>query len=78
MTPQDAESQGLEDGDIVDVSLNNGSRDLDFGDVLIRVSPGYGLEMHLDRDEANAAGLDSGDDSRMAVWYRLRGSKAIS
>lgn len=78
VTLQDAESGGLEDGDIVDGSLNNGRRDLDFGDVLIRVSPGYRLEIHLDRDEANAAGLDSGDDSRMAVSYRLRGSKAIS
>jgi propanediol utilization protein len=32
-----------------------------FRDVLVRVSPDYQLELHLDTDEANAAGLRAGD-----------------
>ena len=57
MTPEDAEVFGVEDGDIVEVEVNNGSRPLTFGNVLIRVSPKFKLEMHIDTDEANAAEL---------------------
>jgi acetate kinase len=57
MTPEDAEIFGVEDGDIVEVEVKNGSRPLTFGNVLIRVSPKFKLEMHIDTDEANAAEL---------------------
>jgi acetate kinase len=57
MTPEDAEVFGVEDGDIVEVEVKNGSRPLTFGNVLIRVSPKFKLEMHIDTDEANAAEL---------------------
>ena len=55
MTPDDAERFGVEDKDVVEVAVDTEGRDLIFGDVLVRVSPKYALEMHLDTDEANAA-----------------------
>jgi acetate kinase len=57
MTPADAEAFGVEEGDVVEVAIDSAGRDLIFGDVLIRVSPKYALEMHVDTDEANAAEL---------------------
>ena len=57
MHPDDAEHFGVEDHDVVEVAIEGTSRELIFGDVLIRVSPKYRLEMHIDTDEGNAAEL---------------------
>ena len=57
MTPDDAEHFGVSDRDVVEVAVSSGERSLVFGDVLIRVSPDFQLEMHIDTDEANAANL---------------------
>jgi acetate kinase len=59
MSPEHALELGLRDRDVVRVEVE-GERSLIFGDVLVRVHPGWELELHLDTDEANAAEIDSG------------------
>jgi acetate kinase len=59
MQPADALYFGVRDRDTVQITVR-GERTLTFGDVLIRVSPDFRLAMHIDTDEANAAGIRSG------------------
>lgn len=57
-TTADAEKMGLENGEIVSVEIpTSNGRNLTFGDVVVRVSDSYALAMHIDTDEANAAGM---------------------
>ena len=67
MTPEDATAFGVENGDIVEVRIDSDGRDLVFGDVLIRVSAKYRLEMHVDTDEANAAELARQDEGMLVA-----------
>ncbi len=67
MTPEDAERLGVKHRDVVAVSVDTEGRDLIFGDVLVRVSPNYALEMHLDTDEANAAEIRPGEAGVLAA-----------
>jgi len=57
MSPVDAVRLGVNDRDIVRVSVTGGGRDLIFDDVIVRVAPSFRLELHLDSDEGNAAGI---------------------
>ena len=59
-TPADAEKYGLEDKQIVCVKVESDGRSLIFDDVIVRVNPNYALAMHIDTDEANAAGTKPG------------------
>lgn len=61
MHTSDAEKYGLKDKDIVLVKVN-GPRGLIFDNVLVRVNDQYALDMHLDVEEGNAAGLKNGDE----------------
>lgn len=65
MTPEDAERFQVSDMDIVDVEVNSNGRGLTFGNVMIRVSPKYKLEMHIDTDEGNAAELSNGAEGTL-------------
>jgi len=56
--PQTAAELGIKNYDRVKVDTT-GARDLLFENVLVRVSPEFKLAMHIDTDEANAAGIDS-------------------
>jgi putative phosphotransacetylase len=58
MTPDDASSFGVKDKQIVSVKVSNASRTLIYGDVVVRVRQNFALAMHIDTDEANAAGLN--------------------
>jgi len=61
MTPEDAAEFGVKDGDFISLRAC-GERMLTFHRVLVRVSERFALEVHLDTDEANAAGLRNGDE----------------
>lgn len=57
LTPADAEAFGVTNGQIVSVEVQEETgRRLVFCDTVCRVSPKYALAMHIDTDEANAAG----------------------
>jgi len=60
MGPADATRLGLADHDTVAVRVDSAGRDLTFNDVSVRVAPEFALELHLDTDEANAAGITPG------------------
>lgn len=55
MTTKDAEVFGVKNGEIVNVVVNTKDRKTIFGDVVVRVKDSFGLAMHIDTDEANAA-----------------------
>ncbi|MCC5988036.1 MAG: acetate/propionate family kinase [Pararhodobacter sp.] len=55
--PEEAVAMGLADGQLVDVRIDGSERGLTFTRVLVRVQDGAFTEMHIDTDEANAAGI---------------------
>ncbi len=59
MSPSEAEIFGLKDGDYVDIDVN-GKRRTRWFDVQVRVHKDFRLEMHVDTDDANAAGIGNG------------------
>lgn len=60
MRPEQAAALGVKDKDLVEVETF-GERSGVFGDVLIRVSENFQMEMHVDVDEANACSLSNND-----------------
>lgn len=56
VTPEEAAQLGLSDKEIVSVKLS-GEREVTFGETVVRVSPKFAAAMHIDTDEANAAGI---------------------
>lgn len=60
MHPDDARRMGVVDKERVTVTVH-GERELIFSNVIIRVSPKFALEMHIDVDEANAGRIKNND-----------------
>lgn len=58
MNPEQAKDYGVGDKDLIKVRVE-GDREMTMGDVIVRVNPEYDLDMHIDTDEANAAGLNN-------------------
>ena len=59
MSPSDGEKFGVRDGDYIDVDVE-GKRRTRWFDVQVRVHKDFRLEMHVDTDDANAAGIGNG------------------
>ena len=59
-SPEDMSKLGVKNGQTVKLSID-GPRALVFDNVEVRVSEGFHLAVHLDVDEANAAGIKSGN-----------------
>ncbi|MBE0576836.1 MAG: acetate/propionate family kinase [Desulfuromonadales bacterium] len=74
MSNEEAEHLGIHSGDEVEVAITGGSRDLVFRQVLVRISPDYRLEMHIDIDEASSAGLPIDPDG---TYCRFGGGENI-
>ena len=55
--PEDAEKVGIVDKQIIKLSVKSEERSIIFDDVIARVSSKAATAVHLDTDEANAAGI---------------------
>ena len=60
MTDEDAAEFGVADGDFCKVRYG-GEKGTIFENVLVRTKDSYKLQIHLDTDDGNAAGIENGD-----------------
>lgn len=59
LTPEYAKAHGIKDNDRVDVEIDT-VKPTKFYDVQVRVRDDFNIEMHIDTDDANSAGLKNG------------------
>ncbi|MFM9327022.1 phosphate propanoyltransferase [Paenibacillus mesotrionivorans] len=62
----DAEKWGIKDKQLLSVKVKS-ERPVIFEDVIARVSDSFALDMHIDTDEANAAGVKNGDQAEVLL-----------
>lgn len=67
VAPGDAKRLGVADGDRLAVECGPAGRRVTLHDVLVRMGPTHATELHLDVDEANAAGVRSGDTAAIVA-----------
>lgn len=65
-SPADAEMYGVVDQQKVKIK-SSGERSVIFDEVIARVHATYALDCHIDMDEANAAGIASGDQVELLL-----------
>ena len=75
LSEADSRRWGLADGDLLDIRCGVGQRAITFHGVLVRASPNYATELHLDVDEANAASLKTGDRATIVAWQSGRSTR---
>jgi putative phosphotransacetylase len=66
LNPQDAERLKVKNDDIVKVRTT-GVRAITFENIQIRIGDKFLLQMHLDTDDANAAGIRGGDSAELII-----------
>ena len=66
LNPTEAEYYGVQDRDAVQIRIG-GRRALTLGNVRIRVHPNVIAQVHLDTDDANAAGLRGGEGVELLI-----------
>lgn len=74
LNPERAAQLSIVNGEMVDIAVDS-PRGLTFQNVVARVSPDYMPEIHVDTDEANAAGLKTGDYAKI---IKRQGHVALS
>ena len=75
LSPSDSRRWGLRDGDRLDVRCGQGARGVTYHDVLVRSGDAHATELHLDGDEARAAGVRTGDTASILGWRGPSGSR---
>jgi putative phosphotransacetylase len=63
--PKDAENSGLKNGQIVSVKINSEERSLIFDETVVRVHDEFLPALHIDTDEANAAGIKTATEAEI-------------
>jgi putative phosphotransacetylase len=61
VAPADGRGLGVADGDVVAIECGPAGRRVTLHDVVVRLGPSHATELHLDADEAAAAGVKTGD-----------------
>ena len=57
VTPEEAKVLEVTNGEVVSVGIDSNGRSLVFNDTVVRVREDFAEAMHIDTDEANAAGI---------------------
>ncbi|MFA7433171.1 MAG: acetate/propionate family kinase [Gemmobacter sp.] len=65
MHPDDAARMGLKDREEVEVRVAGTGRGISFARTVVRIQPNAFTEMHIDTDEANAAGIVAGAEGAL-------------
>ena len=66
MSPEEAAAYGVKNGDVISLKVE-GLRAMTLENVIVRSGEGHVLEVHIDKDEANACGIEDGTLCRVIV-----------